>query len=163
MIPDLAKVLSYRNDDVVHRFAETYQLSFQDAEEVFHETKRWLWICAKRKTEVENGTTEFLAVPLFNEARVIDTMWHVFLLYTEDYAQFCEDHFGFFVHHKPKPRSERLEWQARIASDPEGARREREISLKKIYESLYDELGEETLLKWCEEFPVRFKSVIGRS
>ena len=158
-VADLASVLAYRHDDVIHRFAGEFKVSVADAEEIFTETKRWLWICARRKVAVERGEAVFVTFPLFNEARIIDLMWHTFLLYTEDYADFCERYFGFFVHHKPKPRAERLAWQERIAADPEGARREREHSLKIVYESLYDELGEDTLIKWCEDFPRRFGSV----
>jgi hypothetical protein len=35
---------------------------------------------------------------------------------------------------------------------------ERRKSLKKAYEYLYDELGPDILLKWCEEFPKRFQN-----
>lgn len=158
-IADLTSVLAFRHDDVVHRFAGEFQVSVVDAEEIFTETKRWLWICARRKVAVETGEATFVTFPLFNEARIIDLMWHTFLLYTEDYADFCDHYFGFFIHHKPKPRAERLAWRERIQNDPDGARRERESSLRIVYESLYEELGEEILIKWCEDFPRRFGSI----
>lgn len=154
--PSLERVLRYQNEDVVSRFAEDHELSLPEAEEIFTETKRWLWLCAKRKRAVDNGEALALRIPLFNEAYAIDQMWHTFLLFSEDYAAFCADHFGFFVHHHPKRRAERLAWQARIAHDPAGATKERRESLRAIYEHLFDELGEEVLLRWCEEFPARF-------
>lgn len=155
--PSLAEVLSYQNEDVVSRFAEDHDVSLADSEDIFLETKRWLWLCAKRKIAVDHGEVEFLKVPLFNEAYAIDLMWHTFLLFSEDYATFCEKHFGFFVHHHPKSKSERLKWQTVIAADPDTAKKERRESLQKVYEYLYDELGPEILLKWCDEFPARFK------
>lgn len=155
-LPALELVLSYENNDVTGRFAEDFHLSQADAEEIFLETKRWLWLCAKRKLALEAGQGESFRVPLFNEAFTIDLMWHTFLLFTEDYARFCDDYFGFFIHHHPRPKAERLAWQERIQADPAGARKERMESLEKVYGYLYDELGPEILVKWCEEFPVRF-------
>lgn len=32
---------------------------------------------------------------------VVDEVWHTFILFTRDYANFCQDVFGFFVHHTP--------------------------------------------------------------
>jgi hypothetical protein len=153
---DLATTLAYQNADVTARFAEDFHVSPADAEEIFTECKRWLWISAKRKVELERGIGESFIVPLFNEAFAIDLMWHTFLLFTEDYSEFCERHFGFFVHHYPRPRAERLAWAEKIRTDPEGARAERTASLEKVYSYLYDELGPEILVKWCEEFPARF-------
>lgn len=141
------------------RFAEDYGVSLADAEEIFLEMKRWLWICARRRQLVERGEAEFFPVPLFNEANAIDLMWHTFLLYTEDYANFCGMNFGFFVHHQPRSRAERAAWQSRIATDPEGAWAERRAGLRRVYEYLYDEIGPEKLVKWCEEFPVRFAAL----
>lgn len=156
-IAPLSEVLSYQNDDVVARFADDYSLSIADAEDIFLETKRWLWLCAKRKTGV--GGQGSFALPLFNEVYAVDMMWHTFLLFTKDYAQFCERYFGFFVHHAPKPRAERLAWQAKIAANPDKAWKERRESLVHIYGYLYDELGPEILVRWCEEFPARFKQL----
>jgi len=32
----------------------------------------------------------------------IDAAWHEFVLYTQDYAAFCNDMFGRFIHHIPQ-------------------------------------------------------------
>src|SRR5690606_28161878 len=128
-------------------------------EEIFQETKRWLWICAKRVARLARGEVEFFQLPLFNEAKAIDLMWHTFLLYTRQYAEFCDRYFGFFLHHQPRSREERKAWQERIAENPEEAWEERRRSLHQVYDYLYDELGPDTLVKWCEEFPERFKSL----
>ncbi len=153
----LDDVLNYQNEDVVARFAEDHGFPEADSQEIFHEMKRWLWLCAKRKAVVESGEGEFFAVPLFNEARAIDMMWHTFLLYTEDYARFCDHYFGFFLHHQPRSRAERKAWQEKIVADPATTRAERRQSLQQVYGYLYDELGPEILQKWCEEFPRRFQ------
>ena len=149
----LEEILAYRNDDVVARFARDYEVSLEDALEIFTEMKRWLFITARRR----ESNSEMAAVPLFNEAYAIDMMWHTFILFTQDYAGFCDKYFGTFIHHQPKTLKDTHEWQERIKADPEGARRDRENSLRQVYEYLYDEIGPEILTKWCEDFPNRFK------
>jgi len=159
MVASLQEVLTYKNENVVYRFSEDYKISESDAEEIFLETKRWLWYCAKRTRDIEDGRIEFLNIPLFNEAKAIDLMWHTFLLFTHDYADFCETYFGFFVHHQPKSKVDRIEWQQQISRDPIQTQKERESQLEKVYGTIYDELGPDILLKWCEEFPKRFDSL----
>lgn len=153
----LAETLSYQNPDVVARFSVDHEVAATDAEEIFTEIKRWLWLCAKRTIDERDGKKEVFVVPLFNEAYAIDLMWHTFLLFTEDYAKFCQDYFGFFVHHRPRPESEREAWLTKVAADPEGAKLERRANLRKVYEYIIRELGEETLRRWCEEFPKKYK------
>ncbi|NNM83953.1 glycine-rich domain-containing protein-like [Candidatus Parcubacteria bacterium] len=34
--------------------------------------------------------------------RDADQVWHAHLLHTRDYARFCMDYAGFFIHHSPK-------------------------------------------------------------
>lgn len=156
-MPSLDKVLLYQNENVVARFADDHGVTEQEAQEIFLEAKRWLWLCAKLQRAAQTGEGESFKLPLFNEAYAIDLMWHIFLLHTEDYAEFCQTHFGFFIHHHPKTRAERLAWQQKIADDPVAARIEREQNLRRVYDYLYDELGEEVLVRWCEEFPSRFQ------
>jgi len=40
------------------------------------------------------------------EIAQIDEMWHTFILFTRDYAAFCEGHFGCFLHHVPNEDEE---------------------------------------------------------
>lgn len=41
-------------------------------------------------------------------SRDVDEVWHTFILFTRDYAQFCKDVFGFFLHHQPNLPSQPL-------------------------------------------------------
>jgi hypothetical protein len=150
----LDEVLRYQNDEVVHRFSSDHSISVADAEEIFLETKRWLWLCASQMAAAPNGIGE--RIPLLSEARVLDLMWHTFLIFTTDYAAFCEKYFGFFVHHHPRMRAEKEAWTKRIAEDKEGAIAERRAMLRKAYILVADRLGTATLKKWCDDFPSRF-------
>ena len=31
----------------------------------------------------------------------VDLVWHEWILFTKSYAQFCQEHFGRFIHHTP--------------------------------------------------------------
>lgn len=31
----------------------------------------------------------------------VDEVWHTFILFTRDYVSFCDETFGFFLHHQP--------------------------------------------------------------
>lgn len=152
---DLEVVLSYQNPDVVLRFSEDHHVSLADANEIFIEMKRWLWFSARRLKAIEAGAENF-AIPLFDEVLAIDLMWHTFILYTRDYAEFCENMFGFFLHHTPKSQAEQVAWDLRVSTNAEEAMAERLKDLRKVYESIFNELGPQVLLKWCEEFPTRF-------
>jgi hypothetical protein len=137
----LAEVLSYQNDEVVFRFmgrfARDYGLSEMDARDVFLETKRWLWLCASS----QKGP-----VQMIGEAFVIDEMWHTFLLFTQDYAEFCEHYFSKPIHHVPKKLSELEDQNWRD-------------SLRKHYELIYDELGPAVLIKWSKIYPEKFEAL----
>lgn len=147
LIRPLEEVLTYENAEVVKRFAGDYRVSIADAEEIFLETKRWLWLCASAPQRI----------PLLSEARVIDLMWHTFLLFTRDYARFCEEYLGGFVHHYPRTSDVKAAWEKQLAADPEGAKAERRATLRRACEMVCDRLGPATLAKWCEEFPRRFQ------
>lgn len=69
----------------------------------------------------ENGFSERLATSILDETLVylhatqhtdlslgpsglVDIGWHTFILYTREYAKYCETAFGHFVHHCPTDR-----------------------------------------------------------
>ncbi|MBK8815602.1 MAG: hypothetical protein IPN42_08900 [Methylococcaceae bacterium] len=36
-------------------------------------------------------------------SRIVDETWHEFILFSRDYAGFCQNAFGYFLHHNPSP------------------------------------------------------------
>src|SRR5262249_53715287 len=95
----LAEVLAYRHPGVVRRYAREQHASREEAEEVFQETLRWLYLCG-------SGLREDFACAMTPEIAKLDEMWHTFLMLTRDYADFCERYFGFFLHHVPNEDEE---------------------------------------------------------
>ncbi|MEY2564960.1 MAG: hypothetical protein QOH88_3153 [Verrucomicrobiota bacterium] len=90
----LAAVISYENPDVVERIAREYHMSSTQAESVFRDTLRFLYLA---------GATDATNIA---PTRNIDAGWHSFLMFTRDYARFCKTHFGKFIHHEPRRRGE---------------------------------------------------------
>jgi hypothetical protein len=141
--PSLARVLRYRNDDVLHRFLKLYDVSWAEAEDLFTEVKKWLWLCS---------LPEAKALSITSPMHMMDEMWHNFVLFTRDYAIFCDRYFGRLLHHAPTRQSE-IERRRRA---PRASERANEESLRAAMRFTFDLLGEETLWKWHVYFPARY-------
>jgi hypothetical protein len=89
----MPSVLAYRNEDLIERLEKKLKLSHDDASVLFNDLLRFLAMCGLR------GDV-YMATPLV-PPKAIDEAWHHFLLFTEEYATFCEEYFGGFLHHKP--------------------------------------------------------------
>jgi hypothetical protein len=132
----LADVLAYRNPGVVRRYCREHAATQQEAEEVFRETLKWLYLCYRSATDGPEG----FACTMLPEIEKIDWMWHTFLLFTRDYAEFCERYFGMFLHHVPN------EAEDAALPDDETLR----ATLQEQYAFVYDVLGEDTLTAWYD-------------
>jgi hypothetical protein len=88
----LAEVLLYHNSDVVERIAKEYSIPLAEAESVFGDTIRFLYLAG--------ATDAKQLAPTKN----IDRGWHCFLMFTRDYAEFCNAYFSRFIHHEPRRR-----------------------------------------------------------
>ena len=59
--------------------------------EAFTELKKFLWLCAK--------SDEQSALMV---SKLIDELWHQFILFTREYHDFCDRFFGHYIHHNAK-------------------------------------------------------------
>jgi hypothetical protein len=83
---------------VAARYQQLYGLSSRDVARHERELKRYLVLRSK------------LGHASLPTPKVLDRLWHVFLLYTRDYTDFC-DTLGGFIHHVPvesSPASEEV-------------------------------------------------------
>jgi hypothetical protein len=90
------------NFPLTHIAARYQQISGVSHSELLHherELKRYLVLRSR-----VNGAT--LPTP-----KAIDQLWHVFLLYTREYSEFC-DTLGGFIHHVPSDTKPTREKQA---------------------------------------------------
>ena len=96
METNLSDVLSYKNEDVVDRFLTMYDLEHEEAQKIFTETLKWLWLGNKID-----------GVFIDDSTLIIDEMWHNFILFTQEYEFFCLNNFGRYLHHQPEKRNAR--------------------------------------------------------
>lgn len=139
MDTNLSDVLSYKNEDVIDRFVAMYDIEHEEAAKIFDETLKWLWLGNKM-----NG------VFIDDSTLIIDEMWHNFILFTQDYGDFCMNKFGRYIHHQPEKRKKQ-DWYENSFNIDEHKKR-----LEILYEGVYDYLGEETLMTWFRDYPEKY-------
>ena len=86
----IASVMAYENPLFVARYCVTEKVDEATAYRHFKELKKFLIVCSM-------NTANDRVTP----SRALDEVWHNFLLHTRDYQDFCQDHFGRMIHHKP--------------------------------------------------------------
>jgi len=87
-VEPLHVVLAYSNDAVVERYQKDFDISADDAVQLFDDVKRFLWLAA----------SEGVVAP----PPMVDEGWHTFIIFTLDYQKFCGEFFGRFLHHRPQ-------------------------------------------------------------
>lgn len=145
--PTLAEALAYQNEDIVFRFAKVFQVPFEEADDIFTEVKKWLWVGRLRQPE---------RLLIHGPLRIIDEMWHNFILFTRDYVTYCDEVYGGYVHHAPVTRRELEAHARRVASlDMRGRARERRRQVAQM-RFIATHLGVDTLRKWYVEYPSKY-------
>jgi len=139
MLPDLNHLLSYKNEKLLHRYANDYPNNSLSPDIALQEILKYFWLSKKhqleRSEQPDNESLQFRAA-IHAEMKEIDDMWHTFLLFTQDYANFCQDYFGSFIHHDPSVEE--------IAQSQEDYK----IDLQRYLSYIYDLLGPQTLKLW---------------
>ncbi|MEI8103297.1 MAG: hypothetical protein WCG84_00115 [Candidatus Moraniibacteriota bacterium] len=142
----LQQVLDYDNARVLNKFRTMYSVSQDEVQEIFTEMKKWLWLSAQRKASVRNGQLkDFGTLVIHTGMVIIDELWHTFILHTQDYTDFCNRYFGFYIHHSP--------------GSPDFLPQSDEKNREQL-NYIWDLLGGETLVRWYEEYPVRYSPEI---
>jgi hypothetical protein len=142
-LPILSELLLYKNPTVIKRFRANYPHQAEEAELLFEQVLKYLWLCTKHEQELSESPNashlQFLPM-MHQEMRNIDHMWHELILLTVDYQAFCEKYFGCFIHHIP-------DLADKIEYSEESFTQELQLFLSYVYE----QLGEETLVSWFGE------------
>lgn len=155
---DLSKVLEYENENILFRFMKIYNVSEKEASKLFMDTKKWLYAVAVNTQLYKEGELDFL-LSINDDLLILDEMWHNFILFTKDYNSFCIENFGFFIHHQPMTKRQGEIEVAKENIDFVSVQNERRTFLNKQYSFTYDLLGQETLIKWHKEFPVKYSPI----
>lgn len=140
MLPELSKLLNYKHEKIIKSYMRTYHVDERRATELFEDMLRYLWVSNKHNSDCqlypEQEHLTFQCV-MHEEMRDIDNMWHNFILYTNDYTQFCVKYFGDYIHHVPD-----------IAESIVQTNKEFSVDLEKYLNYVYDHLGEEVVRRW---------------
>lgn len=143
-LPEINELLSYKNPLVIKRFSKQFPEHQEEAEEIFKDMLKYLWIGKKHALDLKNNPhssdLQFTTV-MHKEMIIIDEMWHAFILITKQYADFCDYYFGEFIHHIPEA-GEEIDKNNKINVELF----EKELNLFLSY--IYDFLGEDTVVRW---------------
>lgn len=82
-----------KNPLLLERIQIDTKLSKDEIPLLFAEMLQFLHISAK---------SNFSTVP----SEMIDKAWHEFILFTKEYTNYCNDNFGFYLHHTPGKSSD---------------------------------------------------------
>ncbi|MGN6492261.1 MAG: hypothetical protein ACTHLE_09725 [Agriterribacter sp.] len=137
----LEDILSYYNEDVLSRFTDMFEVTDEEAFDLFQETKKFLFVCQVKG----------IFIP--DDLLILDEMWHNFILFTKEYHAFCNRYFNRYFHHLPASKKEKEDQKRNDLEDPESARTLYLQKLEHVINTVYDQLGEETVIKWFKTYP----------
>lgn len=83
------KILAYRFDAVREKILHEQSIDPDQIDEAIAEFRRYFILIALGNRGL--GMT----------SRVVDEVWHTFILFTRDYMAFCDEVFGTYLHHQP--------------------------------------------------------------
>jgi len=163
-IATMDEVLAYKNDQLVYEFMDQYDVDFDEANGIFKETKRWLWVCAYwQKDSLINKNVPNLVVTY--DLLILDEMWHIFMLYSQAYTDFCNKYFGYYLHHLPTPPPQNKIKKSKRPRGTEGSpfsssdeieNRITKETLEEQLHYLYDLIGGDTIKLWYDTFPNKY-------
>jgi hypothetical protein len=140
VLPALDKLLEYKNPAVLKLYIQNYPNNRLSAEQAFTEILKYLWLSKKHTLDLpKNANNEQFPSQCFmpRSMREIDEMWHEFILFTEDYTNFCQQYFGEYMHHLPN-----------IFDNMPRPRDVVEREVEKLLHYIYDSLDEDTVRTW---------------
>ncbi len=154
------EVFNFRHEGTIKRFKKEHPELQDKAEIIFEDLMRFFWASKKlrfmQEDQPNNEHLDFLYI-MDEEMKPIDQMWHVFLLYTKDYMDFCLKYFGEYLHHLPdivaKLKGEyiysRSEDTHEIDSQQERYNPKNfERNLERFLSFTFDHLGEDVVRRW---------------
>jgi hypothetical protein len=82
------KAPNFFNADIAKKISVTVGTTYDQAVVLLRDASNFLWLASQ---------AEVTSVP----SPIIDEAWHVFVLFTREYADFCHTYCGGYVHHEP--------------------------------------------------------------
>ena len=85
----------YLEEKLLERVVFVSQEKYQEA---FDEFKKYIYLVKINKDK-----------PIAMVSKQVDEVWHQFILFTQEYHEFCRNIFGKYLHHIPKTKSKPLD------------------------------------------------------
>lgn len=148
----IEEILKYRNDRVIIRFMNSFDIDYEESSDIFREMLKWLYVKGNSIEQKKIGF-EVTELSVVTAMIVVDEMWHSFILHTKDYKDFCTEFFGFFIHHEPYAYIQKKQIDVRNTLDIKPLDIQH---YKQIMEYCYDTIGEETAFKWFYVYPKKY-------
>lgn len=142
----LSNVIDYKNEDVILSFTQKYEINEETATKIFEDMIRFLSL-----SRIKGEDLCVIDDPIL----IIDEMWHLFILHTQEYFKFCRRYFGEYMHHHPTVRRP-TEKQIRAIDQQKEYRLQFIEKKRKRYLALYHLLGEEVFNRWFHEYATKF-------
>ena len=146
----LEQALAYRNDQILYKFQERWDVTFEEADELFEETKKWLWLQVAAR--MHKGPPFAMTVSM----AMVDEMLHTFILFTREYIRYCDENYGVYLHHTPMTKKEKDAKLARFQREREEMLAFEAEFLSRMYAFAYDMLGEETVVRWYSVYAKKY-------
>ncbi len=140
MLPNLNTLREFRYLPVIKSFQRNYGVSEDDANKLFDNVMRYLWISRKHeqdRSENPDDTNLQFTFVMHEEMRSIDNMWHEFILHTQAYMDFCQQYFGHYLHHLPNIAETLIHTEGEFS-----------LEMEKYLSYVFDNLGEKTVREW---------------
>jgi hypothetical protein len=144
----LSNVLAYKNRDVIDRFCAAWFVSRDEANLLFDDLKRYLWL--HHELQARGHTIHVPPVP------IVDEMWHTFLMFTVEYDRWTRRAFGSYAHHVPTTERDKKRLDRQVRAAPKRARALAERERARTMSLVYDVLGERVLIRWFVTYPHRY-------
>lgn len=143
MICSREEIIKFTHPGVIARFKKEYPERASEAGIIFEDLLNFFWASNKhdldQRLAPDNKELKFIFI-MDEDMKIIDQMWHIFLLYTKDYMDFCEKYFKQYIHHLPD-----------IVPNMPQSTEEFEINLERFLSYCYDNLDENTVRRWFAE------------
>jgi hypothetical protein len=85
----------YSNKNVIVYHSTKNGLTINQTHDLFEQLKLFLYDCS-------------ISQERLNPTKEVDSIWHSFILHTEEYAEFCHSFFHKFIHHLPSSTNQYL-------------------------------------------------------
>ena len=100
---NISQIEDYSLNDVIEKILLDDLIPQNEINEAVNEFKKFLTLILLHPNK-----------PMAMTSKAVDVVWHTFILFTKQYAEFCSKTFGYYVHHEPAASNYKIKEEAKI-------------------------------------------------